>query len=158
MSLMAEGTYSGHLVGAKTVVSKGKEVMVVEFRLTHVATGDNWQACPNEPTRSLWMYLTDAARPHTDKKLVALGFNGDFENPSFAETQTNLTCSHEVYQGTPKERWEMADWGGVQGEPIDAAGALRLKAEWEARHSKPAVPSGAPAAPPTSAPPDNIPF
>lgn len=155
MNLMAEGTYASHLSGAKTVVSKGKEVMVVEFKIMHVAVGDQWQPCPDPPTRSIWMYLTDAAREHTDKKLVALGFNGDFENPTFAETRPNLVCRHETYNGTVRDKWELADWGGGGGEEIDTATALRLKADWDARHNKPAVPSGMPAPPPTG---DDIPY
>ncbi|KKM60825.1 hypothetical protein LCGC14_1537890 [marine sediment metagenome] len=159
MSLMAEGTYSTNLTGAKVIILKGKEVMAVEFKIMHVANGDKWEPCPDPPTRSLWMSFTDAARPYTDKKLMALGFNGDFENPQFTETRPNLVCRHETYNGTVRDKWELADWDDGAGETIDTATALRMKADWDARHNKPAVPSGAPASPP-SAPPaaGGIPF
>jgi hypothetical protein len=103
--------------------------------------------------------MAAGAKPYTVKKLLVLGFNGDFRNPKFGVEKCEVICKHEDYKGKIREKWELANWGG--SEPAADDELEKMNAEWRATQSVPTTPAGAPASPPaqptTTAPPVEAP-
>ncbi len=87
-----------------------------------------WHIPKLEVTRSVRTYLSENALPISIKKLKSLGFEGDFENPTFAEHKTKLILSYEDYKGNSMERWDFANWGDQAAGKSDAK---RLNAIWK---------------------------
>ena len=91
---------------------------------------------------------------------MSLGFNGDFDNPEFAESIAvegiDLKCTVEEYQSKSREKWEFAGWASAI-EPAAEDKLKRLNARWNATASKaqsPVMPVPAPPpSPKTSTPP-----
>lgn len=156
---MQEGNYWGYLLrGVTSTAKSGNPQIVVAFSVAHNSDGrGGWVELPQAQERSLYLSLTDNAWEYTEKKLKALGFNGDFANPDFAEETTTkgveLICKHEPdQQNRPRERWELAKWGDGNQVEQAATDVLRtLNAKWKAKTapapSKPA-PGTRPAPPP----------
>ena len=151
--------------------------MVVTVEVTHIVANGDWQELPSCGVRDLWLAMSDAAWPYTEKKLVALGFNGDFRAPEFdlsaKDGWVELVCEHQQYEGQTKERWSLASWGDRERTPPADDVMRALTAKWEhgrqqfserpAPPAPPAMPKNpkAPQAPPRSPAParaDDIPF
>ncbi len=159
MSLMAEGDYYGQPERGEMMFDmKGQKYMYLHFTVTHVLDStNNWKDCPAGIKRATRLYYTPNALPSTDKKLRAMGFNGDFGNPVFKNALA-FTCEHNGEYENWGVRWPLE--GGTENDKaLSESDVLQLNADWDARHNKPAVPSGAPASP-SKAPPaaDGIPF
>jgi len=118
--------------------SNNTPFMVVTLDVCHVAAAGQWQELTTPVQRSLWLATTDAAWPYTEKKLRALGFNGDFRAPEFTipvdngdEGWVQLICDHETYEGQTREKWGLAKWGDQERTPPADDVMRRLKAKWE---------------------------
>jgi len=144
------GTYYGPLVKAETTqAGTGNPQIVVTFNVKLAWHDNEWHPV-DIGERRLFMSLTDKARSYTADKLKTLGFNGQFGLPRFSNEAMNegvqLQCRHEMYAGTNRERWELADWNS--GSQLLAADPLRsLDAWWESLRSQAAKPVGQPSAP-----------
>jgi hypothetical protein len=145
-----------------TEAKTGSLQLVVTFEILERWNGTDWQAITSYE-RKVFMSLTDKALPYSRGKLKTLNFNNDFENPEFRMPPEGVTlaCTHDTYEGTTRERWDLTDWGGGQPEQAATDKLKRLSAKWRAtaetkspstpQAAPPSVPSVAPAAPAAAA-------
>lgn len=157
---LIEGNYWGVLVSGVTCLSQSKKSpqIMVTFSITHADDGNGgWtQIQPTE--RNIYLSLTDAARPYSEDKLEALGFNGDFANPGFSQDATTkgvgLLCKREIYNGKDREKWDLASWGVKETELAPSDIVRMLNAQWRQRKQQaaPAGKPGVPTSPPAAAP------
>jgi hypothetical protein len=141
-------TYLGNLRSSVATESKtGTPQIACEFEITHHALNGEWVAIIPQD-RTLWLALSDAAWPYTKPKLEVLGFNGNFENPTCTKgEQVQLACKHEEYGGKMREKWDLAEWGGVELAPMNKDKARLWSAKWKAETTQVAPPKGKPAPP-----------
>ena len=149
--MLDPGTYRGYLKEA--VTSEGKDAslrMEVMFAIRHVSHDDAWQEIA-EAERTIYLYLSEKARPYTDAKLKALGFNGDFESPIFdartREEGIDLVCRHEQYDGNTGERWELKNWKS-KAKPAATDKLKRLNALWNTSNKQSPISGPPPVAAP----------
>jgi hypothetical protein len=81
------------------------------------------------------------------KRLTALAFNGDFENPDVTHEPVQLTCKHEEYQGKTQERWDLAEFATRERQAPQADEIRKLKARWNTDQQATKKPTGKPATP-----------
>jgi hypothetical protein len=64
---------------------------------------------PNDGTeRTVWLSLSERAMEWTIKKLRAIGFNGDVDNPQWtAPNPVFVKCRHDEYDGEVREEWDL---------------------------------------------------
>lgn len=154
--MFAPGTYHGYLQSAVTTEAKtGNLQIALVFAVRNQWNGSEWEDV-NEEERRVYLSLTDAASPYTEKKLAALGFNGDFMDPQFDDAVANegvdLKCTASTYNGKATEKWELAGWGGVI-EPAAESKVKRLNARWNAGASAAQSPTKSSPAPAKTAAP-----
>ena len=142
------GEYNGYLQSGITSLTKdGNEKMVITFKAQYRKndTGE-WEEIVPFDAR-LELSFSDKAWEWTEKKLLALGFNNNFDDPDFSDdSKTNgvrLKNKHEEYEGKMREKWELASFGGPA--KADESKIKKLQQRWNAKVGKPA---GKPAAPP----------
>jgi hypothetical protein len=151
--LVDAGAYCGtiHMASA-TESSKGTPCISVVFEITDEARDGQWVAVPQRFKRTVDLWLNDNSWPYTKRKLEVLGFNGDFASPSFSKgTDVSLLCSHEVYEGRGREKWELAEMAPREIKPLDQAKVHLFAARWTAETQQQAAPKGKPS-PPSRAP------
>jgi hypothetical protein len=131
----------------------------VKVLLTHELGSDGQWADITPVERICYLSLADNAFPYTEKKLKALGFNGDFASPDFSEEAKHTGVEWDVrkdsYQGKATEKVELASWGG-DAEPAAADKLARMNAIWKSKASSTQRPPGAPVAPPRSSAPTPV--
>lgn len=161
------GTYFGKLVeaGLTEIGDRKSPAIFLAFDVTHYAVGGDWR--PIDPvTRDVVMYLTEKAEPHTMRKLMALGFNGDFNAPAFAPRLSEgvqLMCEHRPRDGKTYEEWNFAEFASGERERQKVGGDVartfaakfRTYAQANARPSAPPPPAAKP--PPAAAAPASQP-
>lgn len=76
--------------------------------------------------RTVYIFMTEAAAKYSVRKLEALGFNGDFEDPKCAAAAIKLRMHFEEWDGKEQERWDLAAWGG--GAAINSSDRKTVKA------------------------------
>lgn len=152
--LTEEGTYFGNLVEAKSVTigDKKTSALSITFEITHQADGDQW-ADIDPFMREVLVWLSDKAWDFSQRRLAAMQFNGNFQDPQFdpvmTEKGTQLICSHGKYQGRDQENWVLACWNEKRerGEPsVDEM--RKLAARWGMDATAAKLPAGKPSAPP----------
>lgn len=146
--MRAEGSYYAKLTGAETIKAQtGTSAVIVGLEIAHQAIRGQWQEI--EPfVASLYLSMAAGAKPYSVKKLLALGFKGDFREPKFGVEKCEVICKHEEYpknSGKIREKWELTNWGG--SEPAANDEMEKLNAEWRATQTQPTTPAGAPASP-----------
>lgn len=135
--------------GVTSKAKSGNPQMCLTFEVTHSWNGEGWDDMMRPIERSVFLSLTDAAWPYSEEKLTRLGFNGNFESPDFTETEADLECKIESYQGKDKEKWDLAGGGSFEPEPAPKDVTRTLSAKWKAK-GKPVTsppPAGRPKAP-----------
>lgn len=89
------------------------------------------------PVRTMRLFLSEAAAPHSIKKLRSLGWGGSSfaeinpeseEHHSFVEQTVVVRCKHEEYKGQPQEKWDFPHEGGLDIKPLDDKGMRKLDA------------------------------
>lgn len=89
------------------------------------------------PVRTLRLFLSDKAAPHTIKKLRALGWDGSSfgelnpdadDHHSFVGQEIVVRCKHEEYNGQPQEKWDFPQEGGLEIKKLDDKGMRKLDA------------------------------
>jgi hypothetical protein len=154
--MLEAGTYFGTVKSAVTSEAKtGTPQLVLAVAMTQfLDTSQNaWVELPSAMERKVFLSLSDNAWEYTEKKLKALGFNGDFIAPQFStdatENGVQWLCRIEEYQGKPGEKWDLANWGGeVQQAGQDVL--RRLNAKFAASNRPQASrPAGRPTPPPS---------
>jgi len=148
--MMSEGNYYGTIKKAVTSQSKnGKPQICITFDVTHFANGGDWEPLSSNQERTVFLFLTDAAWEYTEKKLMGLGFNGDFDDPQFTEQNATLECTVELYEGKEREKWDISG-GGYEPERAPTDVIRTLNAKWRSRAGTPATtpkPNGRPESP-----------
>jgi len=155
---MTPGNYyaklkTGIFTKAKTTPTMS---MALVFDVTHEAREGQWAPLDSPAERTVYLHFTPKAQQYTDSKLMALGFNGDFNTPDFSDESKfegiELICKHETDStNKTQERWDMAKWGGDRTiEPAPADAARQAAAAWKARTAATQKPAGRPAAPPAA--------
>ena len=150
--MLAAGTYFGQVQGGKVTKAKsGSPQMEVEFLVINVWNGSEWTPIAPGTMRTIYMSLTDDAWPYSQRKLEALGFNGNFRDPDFGDEAkgegVQLLCNHDSYNGKASEKWELANWGRKENEAAGADVLRTLEARWKSA-AAPAKPAGRPTPPP----------
>jgi len=153
MALIEEGSYWGQLLTAVCGKEGEKEtpVMRITFEITHRASGDGWEEI--DPfTRDVKVWLSDAAWEMAERRLDAIGFNGDFVNPQFDQVLsaegTELVCTHSQGRDRAFEDWSLAAWEGSQAKPLDKNTLRLLNARWKTKQSASRPAQGKPSGPP----------
>lgn len=166
--LMDEGRYWAQLQSAMVAEGKNAPYVNLECRVTHIAGDGAWIDLPEEVVRNVVLSLSNNAWDYTEKKLLDLGFNGNFEAMEFSKIASEgglqLNCTHEVYNGQTREKWDLP---GGERKKADADTVRALTGRWKTNHQQAAPPVARPAAPrqapaPVPASPvegdDDIPF
>ncbi len=154
--LSEEGTYFGNLVEASSVTigDKNTPALSMTFEITHQADKEDWAEI--DPfMREVLLWLSDKAWEFSQKRLAAMQFNGNFQEPKFdplmSSKGTQLICSHEEYKGRLQEKWVLACWNRERGKaPVEEL--RKLSARWNMDASTTKPPAGKPAAPPAAPP------
>jgi len=160
------GPYHGKLVRGSLKINEKNRTYYVEivFTIIYQAVNGAWQALMTPCERSLRMSCSPKAMPWTEKKLIALGFNGDFANMQFSDEAMSIGVglSCEAESGTGEnvgkifEKWELDNWGDRTAAPdagVDAARQLTAQFARTMQSQAPPVgtpPAGAAATQPTS--------
>lgn len=178
--MLPEGSYLAQnpVGGMDTRGANNTPFMVVALDIVYGSRDGSWHELQEPAKRSLWLATTDGAWPYTEKKLRAMGFNGDFREPEFivpaddnGAAWVEVICRHEEYEGKIREKWELAKWGDQDRTPPADDVIRKLQAKWKQgdpgyseRPTPPDMPHNdrAPQAPPEGAPAtpsgDDVPF
>jgi len=136
-----------------TCGQKASPLLRVHIQVNHYAQDEQWIPLDQPEQRELRLFLTDGAWPYTEKKLRALGFNGDFDEPRFAGEAINAICKHRAGKdenaGKTFEDWDLAEWGeSREAQPPDRETVRLLERKWKTAEATDKKPAGQPAAPP----------
>jgi hypothetical protein len=151
--MLPVNTYNAEILsGVTSKSSKGSPQLVVQLSIVYAAGNDGqWHPLPTPEQQRLYISLTDKAKQYAEPKLKALGFNGDFANPQFSESNVNVSISHEDYKGKTQEKIELADFsGGGEPDPADEGTVMNLNSWWKAKNAQAPVPPGKPSSPPAA--------
>lgn len=153
--LIPEGFYAGKVLkGVFEAPEKKHPRMTIQCELGERDKEGNYVEGENRRSVMVFLSMSDAAWPYSEEKLKRLGFNGDFENPEFANGgNIELNCRHETWKaedggdGKTRAKWDIA--GGFKAEPAPANVSKQFGARWRATNgTAPTPPAGKPAAPP----------
>lgn len=151
------GTYYGKFSACGFAQDEGKAPYVfIELNLTHQAVNGDWQPC-NEGKRTVRLFTSEKAWPHTADKLQRLGFNGKFDDgmrfsDDIHANGMQVVCRHEEYQGKPQEKWDLPYTGGAEHQKAPEQLVRDMEARWKMDTQATAKPAGRPAPPPSPAP------
>jgi hypothetical protein len=90
--------------------------------------------------RTVWLYLSEAAREFTLDKLQRLGFNGDFSRPDFGDEMKSgieVVCEHDTFDGKLREKWQLKGGGQIEHTAPCADIIRKLNAMYAARNRQP---------------------
>ncbi len=152
-TMQPEGNYWATVKYATTSFSRNnKPQMVVTFDITDREVEDGDPIHLVEPHNGrVYISLSDAAMEFAEKKLGALEFNGDFNEPDFGVKSLWLECTHDNFTGSLKEKWDIPGTNsGGEIKKADEGTIMQLGAKWRARTQAP-VPAGAPSPVPAAA-------
>ncbi len=149
--MLQGGTYWGLIqAGVCGESESGNPQIVITARMTHILGNDNNYQAIAPQDRKLYLATTDAAWPYTEKKLKALGFNGEFKAMDFDEKPkfegVAFICKQDTFNGKPKEKWDLKDWGG-EVEQASEDKLRRLNALWKSNAAPTQKPGGRPSTP-----------
>lgn len=141
---MNEGQYWGYRTGAVTTLSRaGNPQMEITWSVTNVL-GENgeYEELPQPVEVKQYIVLTEDRFPDALKRLEPMGFNGDFNNPTFSEDADGkgqaLVCSKGKQRNTqdqPRDWWDLAIQQDRQVVPENVG--KQLSARWKAHANKP---------------------
>lgn len=160
------GPYRGVVLEITPSVSKVAQSpqVAIKVGIQWAWDGQAWVAV-DEAERWIYLSMSGRAADYTMRKLDAIGFNGDFNNPKASDEAmkdgVDLECFHETYQGRVREKFEIPI-GDFEPTPLEATGIRELNELWRQRKgatatvqpkAKPKPPAAPPSAPPI--PPDD---
>jgi hypothetical protein len=152
------GFYSGRLAEAGTAVAGEKKTpyIFLSFDIGFIAGPNNdWVELPTPIRGTVNMYLSDGAFAITEKQLAAIGFDGNFQKPTFAKNVYSegitLECYQEEYKGEMKSKWRLPH-EGYERESADRDTLTKLANRWKQSAAGRAKPAGPPPARPTVPP------
>lgn len=154
MSFSDQINYYATITALTASESKHKQTpqMAVTMQVTHEQQGGEWVALAKPAERTMFWYMSEGAWPYTQKKLAAIGFNGNFDAPDCTERGIEVCMSWETYDGKDRERWELARAGGeLELAPLPKDKARRFAAMWKQAGGP--VPASKPKAPVSAPPP-----
>lgn len=142
---MQAGNYSGTLTKARMGYAQtGNPQVELIFNVTHYQDGSAWaEIAPTE--RTLYLSMSGKAKPYTQQKLEACGFSYPptvTQDPEtneallslpqgIADDAITLTCKEEFKpDGSPRESWDLANWGGAKAKPVTEEDIMRFKNIW----------------------------
>lgn len=127
---------------------KGTLYFYIEGEITYIVDESEaeprYVELPDPKKRTVFLYLTDAAKEITMERLASIGFNGDFDNPRFSQAIQDadgleVICKNETYEGKTRDRWSLpggAGSGGIEHKPVDELAKRRLKDEYANKFGK----------------------
>ena len=134
MPQMEQGTYLGSLqvmYGGELNNEKQTPFIALEFEVSHIAVGGEWQALPAPRTRTVKWFVSEKAEPYTMENLLRMGFNGDLDNPQFDswnKDQAILTCD---INDKDYEDWDIDLPRGAQGETWEKDSKKKFEAKFK---------------------------
>ncbi len=134
---VAEGTYYADIVeaGCDELANDNRTPYVyIKIHVTHVAADAAWRSLTQPFGREVRLYMTDKSWKHSEKRLSALGFQGDFDAIKFSKTSAEFVCTHNPREGKVYEKWDVVgEWNigerGHQGVSKDLI--RKLNAQWK---------------------------
>jgi hypothetical protein len=139
------GTYWGTVTGGECSESKnGKPQITVNIALTHKSNGIEWEPITPIESRMIWYLSEKAMKFHADD-LRSIGFNGDFNSPSFSSEPRQFECYSEIYEGKTIHRWRLG-YQQPEQKKLDNDTIRKLTAFWK-NSSGSYAPSGKPSIP-----------
>lgn len=149
MALLPPGKYQGKVVSSSVGTSRQKQTPYIEVDFALLNGADD-----SGERRSITFYLTESTIERVKGELESLGWNGDFEAPTFnMEKVYSLYMKYEVYNNKDQERWNLSKNG-----TIDADAKAKLKALFGQRiPPKPIVASVPPPTTPMKPPTVSVP-
>jgi len=145
--MMNQGKYLAALqrIVFSNTSGSGSMQFVLVCTITHSGATGQWVEV-DQQDRNVYLSMSGKAKDYTKKKLQSLGIGvdgppemvdgGDGDKlvvlpQGIGDEPLGLTCSHETYQGTARERWDLSDWGGGgTGSAASDEDAAKLKAMW----------------------------
>lgn len=161
--MFSPGTYHGVVREITPSVTKQKQSpqMSIKVEVQFRANGSSWEAV-DSAERWIHLSMSGRAAEYTMRKLDAIGFNGDFNDPKVSadamsdNAGIDLICKHETYNGKPQERFELP-FDDFEPTPLDATGIRQMNELWRQRNCGAATvaakPKPRPSAPPSRPPP-----
>lgn len=160
-TLNTVGRYTADIVsGVLGETGNGNPQVVIQTNITGFVDPSTGIQGIDAFERRLYLSMHGGAVPYTEKKLKALGFNGDFANIQFSVTNNvELLCTHEPdNNGNLKERWDLANWGDApQVKQAGSAVIQKMNALWKAHQGGGAKPTRVSQPKPSAPPPSNRP-
>lgn len=167
-----EGNYWGRVIEVGTGVSNNVKKTPYIYLICEISqqeVNDEWRSLTSLQTRTIWVYVSDSAMPYSAPKLVAIGFNGDFSKPDVGDEAKKglvLECSHDVWDGRPKERWDLPGRSQLEHKEVTPDTVRRLNALYKnalgTQSSSPGKPPPSEAkeesTPETMPAPESVPF
>ena len=149
--IFPEGTYRGlyHSIEATEVGAKNTPTIEAKFFPEDVvALNDpSQQAAALEAIQyyrakgwsiTVFCYFSEGAKKYSVEKLAAIGFNQDFENPEVSVNSIELRCVQDEYDGTVRNKWDFANWGGgAIGAPASNDALYKIKDAFKQAGIKP---------------------
>lgn len=125
-------TFTGEQGFSET--KNGNMQFFVEFEVTHIAAGDEWDEVTQPYRRSFYRVINANTAEYAAKDLRALGFTGESfreldprtANPHIFEGQAVMICNHESWDGDIKEKWSLLYEGGAR-KAVDMIDVKQLK-------------------------------
>lgn len=142
---MQAGNYSGTITKARVgYAGNGNTQIELICNVTHYQDGSAWaEIAPTE--RTVYLPMSDRAKLYTQQKLEACGFAYPPEvtqDPDtgealltlpqgIADDAIALVCKEEFKpDGSPRKKWDLANWGGAKVKPVTEEDILKFKNIW----------------------------
>ena len=132
------GIYIGAFqqAGVEIMGEKQTPFMCLTFQITHRVRGTELEPLYDEEcaTRDVRLCLNDNSIEYTEPKLAAMGFNGNYENPTFSEAIESDSVRLICMENGKYEDWSIAGLMNGQRERKPAPKDLlrTLNAKWKA--------------------------
>lgn len=168
MPELEEGVYRAVVTGGHCSKSSQKGTPQIEIEIAVLGHQNPYTQQWEEGeygTGRMYLSFHDNAIKYTYAKLRTIGWNGSAEAPDFSEEAKGigvevLLRKGQDQRGNARDEWDFKNWGGGQGEPVEATEATRiasgyqayLKEQGEAAPKATAAPAPAPATPPPADP------
>jgi hypothetical protein len=151
--------YLGRLVHAMSaeVGANYTPAIILTFELTHRPDNGQWSGLPTGEEHDFTIYLSDKAKEFAIADLRKLGFNGDMDNPKFADSLYSncpLDLTHELYNGKTYERIRPALLTQkTERKPMSSDARRAFAAQFKTAAGVAARPTAPPPPPPARAAP-----
>ncbi len=135
---MNDGRYRAVFLDAVLTEVGGRKTpaMSLRFDVREREGPEGWEPLSDGTVEAeVLVWLSDKAMTMAHRKLGRLGFDGNFENPTFSKVEDGvaLECVNEEYDGKIRPKWDLEGWGARK--KAQKTTLEHVTSDWEA--SKP---------------------